>query len=375
MTTDTLIPVLRPQLPDADRLLPYLRRIDDTRVYSNWGPLALELEERLARHFALPPGAVVSAGSGTSALVGAILASAGRAGEERRLAIVPAFTFVATAAAAECCGYDVVLADVDSETWMLDADQVASRSDLNRVGVVVPVAPFGRPVPQQPWLRFRDATGIPVAIDGAASFELATAAADGALGPLPMALSFHATKSFATGEGGGVAATDVDLVERAGQSLNLGMSGSRDSATPSVNGKLSEYHAAVGLAELDGWEWKREAMESVIGLYRETFDRLGVGDRLVLAPDIASVYVLFQADSEHEAREVAASLTRAEVSYRFWYGAGLQAQTVYASRPHEPLPATETLAVRLLGLPFAVDLTAAEVERIAGAVLQGLETR
>ncbi len=36
---------------------------------------------------------------------------------------------------------------------------------------MIPVAPFGRPVPQTAWLEFREQTGIPVVIDGAATFE------------------------------------------------------------------------------------------------------------------------------------------------------------------------------------------------------------
>ena len=59
-----MIPVLRPRLPSAEQLLPYLRRIDATRIYTSWGPLALELEERLCRRFSLPVGGVVSASSG-----------------------------------------------------------------------------------------------------------------------------------------------------------------------------------------------------------------------------------------------------------------------------------------------------------------------
>ena len=38
---------------------------------------------------------------------------------------------------------------------------------------MIPVAPFGRPVPQTAWLEFRKRTGIPVVIDGAATFETA----------------------------------------------------------------------------------------------------------------------------------------------------------------------------------------------------------
>jgi hypothetical protein len=122
--TETDVPVLLPLLPSADRLLPYLRRIDVTRNYSNHGPLSRELEERLAGALALPEGGLVCASSGTAALVGAILATAGPATPKRPLAIIPAFTFAATASVVAQCGYQPYLADVDPESWMLAADRL-----------------------------------------------------------------------------------------------------------------------------------------------------------------------------------------------------------------------------------------------------------
>ncbi len=372
---EATIPVLRPCLPSTDRLLPYLRRIDATRVYTNWGPLALELEERLCRLFSLPHGGVVSAGSGTSALTAAILTAAGRATGGRRVAIVPALTFVATAVSAESCGYTVRIADVDPETWQLDPERVAARTDLDEVAIVISVAPFGRPAPQAAWLEFRERTGIPVVIDGAATFEAATVRPERILGEIPVAMSFHATKAFATGEGGCVASTDTSLVQQVGQALNFGFSGSRDSATPSLNGRLSEYHAAIGLAELERWSAKQEATARVLNLYRERFDRLGLADHLVCGPEVASPYVLFQARTQPEANDVAASLEGDGISHRLWYGEGLQKHTQYAGCSSDPLPVTEELASRLLGLPFAVDLDEPAVERIGAAVAHGLKRR
>ena len=365
------IPVLRPRLPPAERLLPYLRRIDETRVYTSWGPLALELEERLCRRFSLPLGGVVSAGSGTSALTAAILAAAGRAAGGRRFAIVPGLTFVATAVAAESCGYTPRIADVDPETWQLDPELLAARADLDDVAIVIPVAPFGRPVPQTAWLEFRERTGIPVVIDGAATFE-AAAGQKRILGKLPVAMSFHATKAFATGEGGCVASTETSVVEQIGQALNFGFAGSRDSATASLNGKLSEYHAAVGLAELEEWNVSRAATARVLDLYRKSFNSLGLADRLVCGPDVASIYVLFQARTQREADDVAESLAHDCVSHRLWYGGGLQTHTHYAGCSSDPLPVTEKLAPRLLGLPFAIDLDERAVERIGASVARGV---
>ena len=369
------IPVLRPRLPSAEQLLPYLRRIDATRVYTTWGPLALELEERLCRRFSLPFGGVVSASSGTSALTAAILTAAGRAAGRRGVAIVPALTFVATGVAAESCGYTLRIADVDPETWQLDPERVAARADLDEVAIVIPVAPFGRPVPQTAWLDFRERTGIPVVIDGAATFEAASDRPEQNLGELPVAMSFHATKAFATGEGGCIASTETRMVAQIGQALNFGFSGSRDSATPSLNGKLSEYHAAVGLAQLEEWHTKEEATARVLDLYRESFDRLGLADRLVCGPEVASHYVLFQARTQPEANDVAASLAEDGISHRLWYGGGLQKHTQYAGCSSDPLPVTEELASRLLGLPFAVDLDEQAVERIGAVVANGLRRR
>ncbi len=290
-------------------------------------------------------------------------------------AIVPALTFVATAAAAESCGYRLRIADVDPATWQLDPNRVAARTDLDEVGIVIPVAPFGRPVPQADWLEFRERTGIPVVIDGAATFEAAALRPERMLGELPVAMSFHATKAFATGEGGCVASTDTSVVEQVGQALNFGFAGSRDSATPCLNGKLSEYHAAVGLAELEQWDAKQEATARVLDLYRARFDRLGLADRLVCGPEVASPYVLFQARTQLDANDVAASLSEAGASYRLWYGRGLQSHAQYRVSSADPLPVTERLAPRLIGLPFAVDLDERAVERIGEAVARGLHGR
>ena len=119
------IPVLRPMLPTADQVLPYLRRIDNARIYTNFGPLSLELQERLARMFGTGDNSIICASSGTSALIGAILASAGMGRASRPLAMIPGLTFPATAAAAERCGYKPYFVDVDPKSWLLDPKTLA----------------------------------------------------------------------------------------------------------------------------------------------------------------------------------------------------------------------------------------------------------
>jgi dTDP-4-amino-4,6-dideoxygalactose transaminase len=363
------IQVMRPRLPPAERLLPYLRRVDQTRIYSNWGPLERELAERLGVHLGVP-GGVMTASSGTAALVGGILAVAGRAQAARPLAVVPSFTFIATAAAVEQCGYEPLILDIDRETWTLDASALLRQPALDRVGVVVPVAPFGRPVAQAPWRSFEAATGIPVVIDGAASFDVIAESPDPAIGDVPLALSFHATKAFATGEGGAVVCTNPALVDRVGEALNFGLSVSRDSMAPSINGKLSEYHAAVGLAELDGWDDKRRALHDVASRYRAALRADGLEGRLESA--VSSAYCLFRCESADEVVRLLAALDAHGIDHRRWYGSGLHRQTHLRGLPHPPAPVTEAVSQQLVGLPVAPDLSDEDIARVARALAAGV---
>jgi hypothetical protein len=109
------IPLLRPVLPTAEDLLPYLRRIDRSKIYSNWGPLAEELSGRLTDIFGLPSGSVVTASSGTAALVGGMLAVAGEGDAKKKYAVTQSMTFVATLSAIEQCGFEAKLLDVDPD--------------------------------------------------------------------------------------------------------------------------------------------------------------------------------------------------------------------------------------------------------------------
>jgi dTDP-4-amino-4,6-dideoxygalactose transaminase len=93
------IPLMVPELPTLDALTPYLRRIDQNRWYSNFGPLTREFEERLLPTFSASDGVhphVVTVSTGTAGIELAL-----RALElpPSSAVLVPALTFVATATA------------------------------------------------------------------------------------------------------------------------------------------------------------------------------------------------------------------------------------------------------------------------------------
>ncbi len=364
---------MRPALPSAEQLLPYLKRIDTSRVYSNFGPLSVELQDRIAAMISRSSCSVICTSSGTSALIAGILATAGPATDRRRYAIVPALTFPATAIAAERCGYLPYLVDVDPTTWHLDPQKLMRHPLLQDIGLVLPVATFGKPVPIAPWLRFKKETRIPVVIDGAASFAAAATTPRSYLGKIPTAISFHATKSFGVGEGGCIAWSDADADRRVCEALNFGFYDMRYCVSSSSNGKMSEYHAAVGLAELSNWTDKVNLYHGAIRTYRQTARKFGFADRLVTYPRTDLIYPLLMCENERESLRVRSSLTDHLIGYQLWYGEGMQVHPYFRDRLSDDLDVTSSLTRRLIGLPMAPDLTNEDIRRVCAAIASSLQ--
>lgn len=365
------IPVYQPKLPSAEMLVPYLREIDKNRWYSNRGMLVQALERRIAAMLGTGFG-VIATGSGWAALKAAIFAAAGPAAPQRPLALMPSYTFAATAAAAETCGYKPYFLDVDEDNWMISPQMLFNHPALSSAGVIIPVSAYGRGVPQGAWRQFREATEVPVVIDAAAAFECIVDDPSGLTGEVPVAVSFQATKPLSTGEGGAVIWNDAAGLMAVARAINFGFLGTRESKSPSFNGKMSEYHAAVGHASLDAWGETIVARQTTCAAYSGWSEKAGLADRLILHPAIASCYALFRASSEAQAVAVTQALTEREIEHRYWYGHGLHTHQHFAAAPRDPLPQTARIAHRLVGLPTAIDLSHEAMKRIVAAICEGL---
>jgi len=357
-----MIPVARPKLPAAERLVPYLREIDTSRYYSNFGPLTSRLEDRLAAHFGLPDGAVTTVANATQGLTLTLLAQGARPG---MLCAMPAWTFVASPHAAVNAGLIPYFIDVDPDTWALDVETVVE--EIGRapapVGAVMPVAPFGQPLPVAAWDEFRAKTGLPVVIDAAAGFDSLVP------GATPTVVSLHATKILATGEGGIVVSRDMAVIRDIRARSNFGFVSSRQAERVAVNAKMSEYHAAVGHAGLDQWrevrgEWMRAAADYRQALGRSNKVRLqdGFGESWVASTCVVQV-------ANGGASKIEAALAAAGVETRRWWCAGAQAHPATECFPRAALAATNALAASTLGLPLYRDLTSADIEKISEIVI------
>lgn len=350
------VAVARPRLPPAEAVLPYLRRIDEARWYSNFGPLLLELEQRLGDRLAAPAKAV-TVSNATQAITLALQAMDLPAGAYVAL---PAWTFVATAHAVVQAGLKPWFVDVDAQTGMLAPDAVKALPE--RPAAVIPVCAFGAMPDMDAWRAFRDACGVPVLIDAAAAFDQLADAR------LPAVVSLHATKVLGLGEGGYLATEDANLAARVRMLSTFGFQGSRESQVAATNAKLSEYTAAVGLAALDAWpgdrlRWMRAAQMlriALIGLPQVRFQP-GWGTDWA-----TSVCVVTLPDGAADA--VAASLAAQGVDTRRWWDRGCHRSAAFADCRRESLPVSERLGDATLGLPFSIDVSAEEIGRIASAL-------
>ena len=360
MSDEEPLALLRPQLPSAEELRPYLERIDASAWFTNFGPLSQQLESDLAKTFgAEPPVHVATTSSGTLAIELALSALRLPAGSR---VLLPSLTFPATATAICRAGLVPVFGDVDPQTWALEV--ATAEGCVDQIDAVLPVAIFGRQCDAHAWDQFTARTGKPVVIDAAGAFGNQSPGATTAA-----VFSMHATKALACGEGGFVASTDPEFIRRAWVGSNFGFDGGVVQH-PGTNAKLSEYHAALALAALAQWP---ETRQRRLKLDRQMQAALHpLARRIDLhAPStgqrVRPVFVVRIPSGVDDA--LVTALAKEGIETRRWYHPPLHEHPAFADAERiGELPATRRLARQLLGLPFHLALPDDAPDRIAAAL-------
>ncbi len=371
--TRSRIPLLVPDMPLAEELLPWLKRIDATRWYSNFGPLVRELEVALIGMFALRSDKSLHLTTVSNCTVGLELALIALDLKPGSKVLVPALTFVATATAVIRAGHVPVIADVDARSWLLTPAIARAALRSTDLAAVLPVATFGCPHDMREWDAFQAETGLPVVIDVAGAFGN-----QWKCGSATLVFSLHATKSLAAGEGGLVISRDFDLIARIRKLSNFGINLDPHEVTPvgqveipGINAKMSEYHAAIGLANLARWPDLSAARIELFGRYSARLDSLpGLTPAWQQVPTgIVRTLLCFRVrpGGLREAIEVACAA--AGIETRRWYLPTLNRHHAFAELPRAgPLHESDRLCEELVGLPFHAHLAPTHIDAIVGAV-------
>lgn len=365
----------RPLLPALDDVARYFRAAEERRWYSNGGPCAELLSQRLGEH--LGGLHVVPVANCTIGLMVALAATVGprRGPDGPDLIVTPSYTFAAAASAISWLGYTPLLVDVDAATWQLDPRRFAGATAAHggRIAGVLGTSTFGCPAPVAhvaAWRTWAGELGVPLVVDSAAGFGAVDEHGRplGAQGDVEV-FSFHATKPFATGEGGIVTTTSADLAERVGRLVNFGFDPDRTvTEALGLNGKMSELQAAVCLAMLDAYPDALAARRARAHAIVDRLSRLGFVTQAGYALGTWQAVPLL-APSRRERDGIIARAAAQGVELRAYFDRPLHRHPAYAGAPRaDRLEITDGLADRCLSLPMAVDLTVDEIDRIVRAV-------
>jgi dTDP-4-amino-4,6-dideoxygalactose transaminase len=346
----THIPLLLPQLPTLKQLTPYLKRIDDNRIYTNFGPLVKEFEQRLARYFHIEPTQLVAMSNATLALEGAIQTRA----KPNTIWDCPSWTFAATPLSIKRAGMRVRFQDVGPDWRMKPSEEGFSES-------IVDVLPFGD---EANFGRF-NLNIDSVVIDGAASFSNLDSIGDQLPANVGLIVSFHATKILQTGEGGVFISKDSEWVEKVRKWSAFGFGVDKQSSFESTNAKMSEYAGAVGLASLDQWPERRKKFLEITQRAGIISNKFNIQVHPALEKGLITPYWIIISDKVKAIEKV---FQEQGIETRKWWKNGCHKMPAFRSESIEFLPNTDYYVDNNLGLPFFVGLTDQQFKRIENAL-------
>jgi len=311
----------------------------------------------------------VALNSGTSALHLALLALGIGPGDE---VIVPAMTFVATAAAVEYCGARPVLVDVEPLGCTLDPSKLEA-AVTPRTKAIVPVHLYGRPADMAEILAVADRHRLPVVEDAAqahgAGYRGRPAGSLGRIG----CFSFYPSKNLGAFGEGGAAVTDDDALADAMRSLrDWGQEGKYNHVRKGFNYRMDGLQGAVlgvKLKHLAAWA---AARRRAARLYHEALEGLPL-----LRPDAGN-------DREHVYHVYPVLLGGRDKVQRILAEAGVQTGIHYPTPVHllpshrdlghreGDFPAAERIGREELSLPMFPGLTEAQIAEVAAALRRAL---
>ena len=261
------VPLIRPNPPRLSQAADRLRAIEESGIFSNFGPANTAFEQDMVAHMFGGEGGCMTVCNATIGLMLAVQQAIGGRPTGTKYALMPSFTFAAAAHAAMWCGLTPLFCDIDPATWTAcpeHEERLIAQYGAD-IAVVMPYATFGFDLDLSRYTALTARHGIPVVVDAAAS--LGTVSADGrgyGAGFRGLIVySMHATKSFSTGEGGVIYSADPAAIATLRQMCNFGFGKPRNATMPGLNAKLSEVGALLAhlrLGENDAMIAHRSAL-------------------------------------------------------------------------------------------------------------------
>ncbi len=348
-----MINVTKSFLPDLEEYVSYLKGIWERGHLTNHGPLVNELEKKIREYLGVKHFYFVN--NGTIALQIAI-----KAADLRGDIITTPFSYVATTSCIVWENCNPVFADIDANTLTVTAETIERVITPQTTGILVTHV-YGNPCPVEEINELAKKHGLKVIYDAAHAFGVQyknTSVLN--FGDIST-LSFHATKLFHTIEGGGIVTNDDELAHRISYMRNFGHNGPEAFFGVGVNGKSSEFQAAMGLCLLPKIEQIIQARKTLSEQYVENLKDLPI--QFLQKQDGVTKYnyayfpIVFK--SEEIVLKIIAALNQNEVVPRRYFYPSLNTLNYVTNNLKDDV-ATE-ISKRVLCLPLYPELTEEQI--------------
>lgn len=269
--------------------------------YLTQGPRIKEFEDYFAKYIGCKYAVAVS--NGTAALHICAMALNVKPGDK---VITTPITFVASANCVRYCGGDVVFADIDPETYLLDIKSVKSLLEASPKGTyqgLIPVDFAGRAVNLEKFRELADEYGLWIIEDachapGGYFYDSSNKkhlCGNSEYADLAI-FSFHPVKHIACGEGGMVTTNDEELYKELNRLRSHGITKGDDKYTNSIefatggytdekdypgwymemqqigyNFRITDFQAALGISQLKRADAGLLRRKEIAGIYEKAF--------------------------------------------------------------------------------------------------------
>lgn len=261
MADSSQITVTSPLLPPLEEFIPYLKDIWDRKWITNNGHYHQQLEKELCKYLGVEYLSVFT--NGTLPLITALQALR-ITGE----VITTPYSFVATTHALWWNGIKPVFVDVDPSTGNLDPGKIEA-AITPKTTAIMPVHVYGNPCDVDAIQAIADKYGLKVIYDAAHAFGVKVNGKSILEAGDISTLSFHATKTYNTVEGGALICHDSKTKQRIDYLKNFGFAGETEVVAPGINSKMDEVRAAYGLLSLQYVDAAIAARHRVADRYRQ----------------------------------------------------------------------------------------------------------
>jgi dTDP-4-amino-4,6-dideoxygalactose transaminase len=353
-----MIPITEPFLPPRNEYDQYLNGIWTRNWLTNNGPLVNELEAKLREYLGIEH--LLFLGNGTIAIQIAIK-GLGLKGE----IITTPFSYVATTSSIAWEGCEPVFVDVDPLSFNIDPGQIEA-AITPRTSAILATHVYGNPCDIEAIRTIASKHGLKVIYDGAHCFGTRYRGRSVFEYGDVTTVSFHATKLFHTIEGGGVMTQDPRLLKKMAGMRNFGHSGAENFSGIGINGKNSEFHAAMGLANLNYIDAILAKRKNDHAIYDQRLSGLKlVKPKVAEDAEFNYAYYSLVFDSEQVCLVVFNELKKHQIfARRYFYP--LLSSLDYVNKKH--VPVAESIAKRVLCLPLSFQITPAEIDRVCKVI-------